>query len=74
LLRTVTSLLAPLDGKSTGTVTRRRLLRSAAPDLEPGATVIDEIREQDPLATDGELRGCGSISFSGDDIFGVSVN
>ena len=38
--------------------------------MNPAFTVIDEIRDLDPLATDGELRGyLAQFLFSGDDVF-----
>jgi ATP-binding cassette, subfamily F, member 3 len=69
LLRTLTGALAPLagemecsDGLEVGYYDQQ------LSDLDSTASVLDEIRELDAVATDGELRGyLGQFLFSGDD-------
>ena len=71
LLRTITGVLAPLDGEIDWTDTLDvGYYDQQLQDLNPAGTVIDELRALDTLATDGELRGyLGQFLFSGDDAF-----
>lgn len=71
LLRTITGALTPLDGEIDWNDTLDvGYYDQQLQDLNPAGTVIDELRELDTLATDGELRGyLGQFLFSGDDAF-----
>jgi len=71
LLKTLTGTLSPLAGEldwSEGTGLGYYDQQLA--DLNLKSTVIDEIRELDTTATDGELRSyLAQFLFSGDDVF-----
>jgi ATP-binding cassette subfamily F protein 3 len=71
LLRTITGTLAPLDGEiDWNDALDVGYYDQQLQDLNPAGTVIDELRELDTVATDGELRGyLGQFLFSGDDAF-----
>ena len=71
LLKTLTGTLSPISGEldwSEGTGLGYYDQQLA--DLNVKSTVIDEIRELDTTATDGELRSyLAQFLFSGDDVF-----
>jgi ATP-binding cassette subfamily F protein 3 len=71
LLRTVTGLLAPIEGEIDWNDSLDvGYYDQQLQDLNPASSVIDEIRALDSLATDGELRSyLAQFLFSGDDIF-----
>jgi ATP-binding cassette subfamily F protein 3 len=71
LLRTVTSLLPPIDGEIDWNESLDvGYYDQQLQDLNPSLTVIDELREQDSLATDGELRSyLAQFLFTEDDVF-----
>ncbi len=71
LLRTLTAQLPPTDGEiDWNDALDVGYYDQQLQDLNPSATVIDEIRDLDSSATDGELRGyLAQFLFSGEDIF-----
>jgi ATP-binding cassette, subfamily F, member 3 len=71
LLRTLISAIPPIAGEIEWVESLDvGYYDQQLQDLNPGGTVLDEIRELDSLATDGELRGyLSQFLFSGDDVF-----
>jgi ATP-binding cassette subfamily F protein 3 len=71
LLRTITGAVAPLAGDLEWTEALDfGYYDQQLSDLNAGNQVLDEIRQLDSTATDGELRGyLGQFLFSGDDAF-----
>jgi ATP-binding cassette subfamily F protein 3 len=71
LLRTITGAVAPLAGEVSWTESLEYgYYDQQLATLQPNAQVLDEIRELDSTATDGELRSyLGQFLFSGDEAF-----
>ena len=71
LLRTLVGARTPLDGELEWTESLEvGYYDQQLQDLNVQATVLDEIRELDLTATDGELRSyLAQFLFSGDDVF-----
>ena len=70
LLRTLTGQLAPVEGEiDWNEALDVGYYDQQLQDLDPAASVLDEIRELDSKATDGELRGyLAQFLFSGEDV------
>ena len=70
LLRTLTAQLAPIEGEiDWSDALDVGYYDQQLQDLNPAASPLDEIRELDPRASDGELRGyLAQFLFSGDDV------
>ncbi len=71
LLRTLIGQLSPLDGDlEWSDALEVGYYDQQLQDLNPTASVLDEIRAMDSAVTDGELRGyLAQFLFSGDDAF-----
>jgi ATP-binding cassette subfamily F protein 3 len=71
LLRTLVGARSPIDGElEWNEALDVGYYDQQLQDLDPKLSVLDEIRELDPTATDGELRSyLAQFLFSGDDVF-----
>ncbi len=71
LLRTLIGALSPIEGElDWNDAIDVGYYDQQLQDLQPESQVIDQIREMDPTATDGEIRGyLAMFLFSGDDVF-----
>ncbi len=71
LLRTLVGALSPIEGElDWNEALDVGYYDQQLQDLQPESTVIDQIREMDTAATDGEIRGyLAMFLFSGDDVF-----
>jgi ATP-binding cassette subfamily F protein 3 len=71
LLRTLIGALAPIQGElDWNEALDVGYYDQQLQDLQPESLVIDQIRDMDPAATDGEIRGYLALFlFSGDDVF-----
>jgi ATP-binding cassette subfamily F protein 3 len=76
LLRTLTGLLMPIEGEIDWTDSLDvGYYDQQLQDLNPEASVLDEIRDLDARATDGELRGyLAQFLFSSEDVFKSVAN
>jgi ATP-binding cassette subfamily F protein 3 len=71
LLRTLVGGITPIEGEiDWSEALDVGYYDQQLQDLNPDSTPLDEIRELDPSAADGELRGyLAQFLFSGDDVF-----